>query len=236
MCQQTYCNPGDEIIYPSPGFPIYESFIRYVGAVPVPLHLREELGFSVTGADLEKLITPRTKLIAVTHMSNVLGTVNPVAEMTRAAHDAGALVVVDGAQAVPHMRVDVLETGADFYAFSGHKMYGPTGIGVLHGKLDLLGAMPPYQGGGEMIRSVTFEKTEFSPEDVAKIRGRMAEIRRIETTTREEEFRLARAFELRKVVFQSVGLIFAQKAETGRNGTQPRQRIVLPQQESKLGS
>jgi cysteine desulfurase/selenocysteine lyase len=109
------------------------------------------------------LLTPRTKLVAVAHISNVLGTVLPVEEMIRLAHDAGAKVLVDGAQAVMHKIVDVQALDVDFYAFSGHKLYGPTGIGVLYGKEELLSAMPPYQGGGDMIASVSFEKTTYAP-------------------------------------------------------------------------
>lgn len=107
------------------------------------------------------LLSPRTRLVAMTHVSNVLGTITPIAEIVRLAHDAGALVLVDGCQAVPHTRVDVQTIDADFYAFSGHKLYGPTGIGVLYGKEEVLDALPPYQGGGEMILSVTFERTTF---------------------------------------------------------------------------
>jgi cysteine desulfurase/selenocysteine lyase len=102
------------------------------------------------------LLSPRTKVVAVTHVSNALGTVNPVREIAAAAHRAGAVVVVDGAQAVPHLEVDVAGIDADFYAFSGHKVYGPTGIGVLYGKRRLLEEMPPWQGGGDMIRTVSF--------------------------------------------------------------------------------
>jgi cysteine desulfurase/selenocysteine lyase len=111
---------------------------------------------------LKGLISERTKLLAVTHMSNALGTINPVKEMVALAHAAGAKVLVDGAQATPHMRVDVQDLNCDFYALSGHKMYGPTGIGVLYAKEALLEAMPPYQGGGDMIYSVTFDKTEYN--------------------------------------------------------------------------
>jgi cysteine desulfurase / selenocysteine lyase len=110
----------------------------------------------------EKALNERTRLVAISHVSNALGTVNPLAEMIEMAHRWNALVVVDGAQAVPHMRVDVQALDADFYAFSGHKLFGPTGIGVLYGKEALLSAMPPFQGGGDMIRSVTFEKTEYN--------------------------------------------------------------------------
>ncbi|MCC7174450.1 MAG: cysteine desulfurase [Bryobacterales bacterium] len=110
----------------------------------------------------ERMIGPRTKFVSVTQVSNALGTVNPVADMVAMAHARGVPVLVDGAQAAPHRKVDVQALGCDFYAFSGHKVYGPTGVGVLYGKAGLLDAMPPYQGGGDMIRSVTFEKTEFN--------------------------------------------------------------------------
>jgi cysteine desulfurase/selenocysteine lyase len=109
-----------------------------------------------------KLLGPRTKMVAVGHVSNALGTINPIAEMIRMAHHAGALTLIDGAQAVPHMKVDVQALDADFYAFSGHKVFGPTGIGMIYGKSKLLNAMPPYQGGGDMIRTVTFEKTTYN--------------------------------------------------------------------------
>ena len=110
----------------------------------------------------EKLLGPRTKLVAVTHISNALGTITPVAEITRLAHKHGAKVLIDGCQAVPHQAVDVRALDCDFYTFSGHKLYGPSGIGVLYGKAEILEAMPPYQGGGDMIRSVSFEKTEYA--------------------------------------------------------------------------
>ncbi len=112
--------------------------------------------------EFAKLIGPRTKIVAVTQVSNALGTVLPLREMIELAHRRGVPVLVDGAQAVPHFAVDVQALDADFYAFSGHKVYGPTGIGVLYGKRALLNAMPPYQGGGDMIRSVTFEKTTYN--------------------------------------------------------------------------
>jgi cysteine desulfurase/selenocysteine lyase len=108
--------------------------------------------------EFEKLITPRTRIAAVTHVSNALGTINPVREIVRLAHDRGVPVLLDGAQAVPHQRVDVRDIGCDFYVFSGHKLFAPSGIGVLHGKLDHLKAMPPFLGGGEMILSVSFEE------------------------------------------------------------------------------
>jgi cysteine desulfurase / selenocysteine lyase len=111
--------------------------------------------------EYERLLGPRTRLVAVTHVSNALGTINPVEAMVRTAHDRGIPVLVDGAQAVAHMRVDVQAIGCDFYVFSGHKVFGPTGIGVLYGRGPLLETMPPYQGGGDMIRSVTFERTLY---------------------------------------------------------------------------
>lgn len=111
--------------------------------------------------EYEKLFTGRTKIVSVTHVSNVLGTVSPVKEIVRIAHEHGVPVMVDGAQSTPHFAVDVQDIDCDFFAFSGHKMYGPTGVGVLYGKEDWLDRMPPYQGGGEMIESVSFEKTVF---------------------------------------------------------------------------
>ena len=110
----------------------------------------------------KSLLNSRTKLVSITHVSNVLGTVNPVSEIIREAHSRGIPVAIDGAQSVPHIKVDVRELDADFYAFSGHKIYGPTGIGVLYGRKELLEKMPPYQGGGEMIKRVTFEKTTYN--------------------------------------------------------------------------
>jgi cysteine desulfurase/selenocysteine lyase len=110
----------------------------------------------------ERLLGPRTRIVAVTQVSNALGTVTPIAEIVRLAHDRGIPVLVDGAQAVAHMAVDVQALGCDFYVFSGHKVFGPTGIGVVYGRLPLLEAMPPYQGGGDMIRSVTFERTLYN--------------------------------------------------------------------------
>jgi len=107
-------------------------------------------------------LSPRTRLVAAAHVSNALGTVLPVADIVAAAHSRGALVLVDGAQAVPHARVDVTALGADFYAFSGHKLYGSTGIGVLYGREEHLAAMPPSQGGGDMIRTVTFERSTWN--------------------------------------------------------------------------
>ena len=112
--------------------------------------------------EYKQLFTERTKLVCVMHVSNVLGTVNPIKDMITEAHAHGVPVLVDGAQSVPHMKVDVQELDADFFAFSGHKVYGPTGIGVLYGKEEWLDKLPPYQGGGEMIQTVSFEKTTFN--------------------------------------------------------------------------
>jgi cysteine desulfurase / selenocysteine lyase len=112
--------------------------------------------------EFERLLGPHTKIVAVSHVSNALGTANPISTMIKMAHAKGIPVLIDGAQAVPRMPVDVQELDCDFYAFSGHKAYGPTGIGALYGKSALLGSMPPYQGGGDMISSVTFEKTIYN--------------------------------------------------------------------------
>lgn len=112
--------------------------------------------------EYEKLLNARTRLVAVTHLCNSLGTVNPIKEIIAMAHRAGAKVLVDGAQSAPHIKIDVQELDVDFFAFSGHKLMGPTGIGVLYGKYELLNRMPPYQGGGDMIESVTFEKTTYN--------------------------------------------------------------------------
>jgi cysteine desulfurase/selenocysteine lyase len=112
--------------------------------------------------EYEKLLTARTKIVGLAHISNALGTINPIRTMVELAHRRGIPVLVDGAQAVPHMKVDVQELDCDFYTFSSHKMFGPTGVGILYGKKELLEAMPPYQGGGDMIKSVTFEKTIYN--------------------------------------------------------------------------
>jgi cysteine desulfurase/selenocysteine lyase len=112
--------------------------------------------------EYRRLLNEKTKFVAVTHVSNALGTIVPVKEVVKLAHERGIPVLVDGAQAVPHLKVDVQEIGCDFYAFSGHKLFGPTGVGVLYGRSELLEAMPPYQGGGDMISLVTFEKTHYN--------------------------------------------------------------------------
>jgi len=124
----------------------------------IPMNDRGELLLE----EYEKLLGPRTRMVAVGHISNALGTVNPVRQIVEMAHRAGALALIDGAQAAPHMKIDVQALDADFYAFSGHKVFGPTGIGILYGKARLLNAMPPYQGGGDMIKTVTFEKTVYA--------------------------------------------------------------------------
>ena len=124
----------------------------------IPMNDRGELILE----EYEKLLGPRTRLVAVGHVSNALGTINPVRAIIDMAHRVGALALIDGAQAAPHMKIDVGLLDADFYTFSGHKVFGPTGIGVLYGRAKLLEAMPPYQGGGDMIRTVTFEKTTYN--------------------------------------------------------------------------
>ncbi len=124
----------------------------------IPMNDRGELLLD----EYEKLFSTRTKLVSVAHVSNVLGTINPVKKIIEIAHAHQVPVLIDGAQGVPHMKVDVQDLDADFYVFSGHKIYGPTGVGVLYGKEDWLDRLPPYQGGGEMIQNVTFEKTTFN--------------------------------------------------------------------------
>ena len=124
----------------------------------IPMNDRGELLLD----EYEKLFSERTKLVSFAHVSNVLGTVNPAKEMIATAHAHGVPVLIDGAQSVPHMKVDVQDLDADFFAFSGHKIYGPTGVGVLYGREEWLDKLPPYQGGGEMIQSVSFEKTTFN--------------------------------------------------------------------------
>lgn len=124
----------------------------------IPIDDNGELIFD----EYRKLLNEKTRLVAVGHVSNALGTINPVREIIQLAHAAGAKVLLDGAQAAPHLAINVRDLDCDFYAFSGHKIYGPTGIGVMYGKTDLLEAMPPYQGGGEMINSVTFEKSTWN--------------------------------------------------------------------------
>ncbi|MDW7747002.1 cysteine desulfurase [Halomonas sp.] len=151
--------PGDEVLI--------SRLEHHSNIVPWQL-LAGELGFTIKVIPVDErgvldmaayrdLFTERTRLVAVNHISNAFGTVNPVREMARVAHEQGARILVDGAQAAPHQAIDVRDIDADFYAFSGHKVYGPTGVGVLYGKAELLEAMPPWQGGGEMIKTVSFE-------------------------------------------------------------------------------
>jgi len=158
-----YLNAGDEVVIT--GMEHHSNIVpwqlacqrRGAHLIVVPITDSGE----VVVEEYERRLSPRTKIAALTHVSNALGTVNPVKEMVRLAHQKGIPVLVDGAQAMPHLRVDVRELGCDFYVFSGHKMFGPTGIGVLYGKEEILSAMPPYQGGGDMIKSVSFERTIY---------------------------------------------------------------------------
>lgn len=159
-----FIGPGDEIVlthleHHSNIVP-WQMLAQEKGAAirVVPINDRGE----VLLEEYRKLLNPHTKLVGLTHVSNALGTVNPVREMIAAAHEKGVPVLVDGAQAVPHMKVDVQDLDCDFYAFSGHKMFGPTGIGVLYGKMGWLEKMQPFKGGGDMILSVTFEKTTYN--------------------------------------------------------------------------
>ena len=138
----------------------WQLLCEQTGAVLKVVPLQDDGSISID--DIERLLSVRTKLLAVAHISNALGTVNPVKQIVRMAHDHKIPVLIDGAQAVAHRKVNVQDLDADFYAFSGHKMYGPTGVGVLYGKESLLESMPPYQGGGDMIKSVTFEKTTYN--------------------------------------------------------------------------
>jgi cysteine desulfurase/selenocysteine lyase len=157
-------NPGDEILVS--GMEHHSNIVpwqilcqeRGCRLVVIPIDDRGELIYE----EFERLLSPRTRIVAVAHVSNALGTVNPIRRIVEAAHQQGVPVLVDGAQAVAHQPVDLQDLGCDFYAFSGHKLYGPTGVGVLYGRAGLLEAMPPYQGGGDMIRSVTFEKTTYN--------------------------------------------------------------------------
>lgn len=159
-----FCNTGDEIIisvmeHHSNIVP-WQMLCERKGMTlkVIPMNSEGELIIE----EFKKLISEKTKIISVAHVSNVLGTVNPVKEIIEIAHAANIPVLIDGAQAVPHIKVNVQELDADFYVFSGHKIYAPTGIGVLYGKEKWLNAIPPYQGGGEMIQTVTFEKTTYN--------------------------------------------------------------------------
>lgn len=159
-----YITSGDEIIISEmehhSNIVPWQLLCEQTGAVlkVIPMNDLGELKMD----EYKKLLTEKTKIVSVVHSSNTLGTENPVKEITRLAHGVGAKVLIDGAQAVQHFKVDVQAIGCDFYAFSGHKLYGPTGIGVLWGREELLESMPPYQGGGDMILSVTFDKTIYN--------------------------------------------------------------------------
>jgi cysteine desulfurase / selenocysteine lyase len=168
LVAQAYARPlltvGDEILISAlehhANIVPWQMVCAQTGAVlkVAPINRRGELLVD----EFLKLLTPRTRVVAVAHVSNALGTVLPVKRLIEAAHEHGAVVLVDGAQAVPHSRVDVRALGADFYVFSAHKLYGPTGIGVLYGREELLEAMPPWQGGGDMILTVSFENTTYN--------------------------------------------------------------------------
>jgi cysteine desulfurase/selenocysteine lyase len=161
---KTHIKAGDEILITAmehhSNIVPWQMLCEQTGAIlkVAPINLQGELIHD----EFEKLISDKTRLVSVVHMSNALGTINPVKEIIAAAHAKNIPVLLDGAQAIPHMAVDVQDLDCDFYVFSGHKLYGPSGIGVLYGKQALLEAMPPYQGGGDMIRKVTFEETEFN--------------------------------------------------------------------------
>jgi cysteine desulfurase/selenocysteine lyase len=161
---KAFIKPGDEIILSElehhANIVPWQIMAEERGAIikVIPIDANGELKLDV----YEQLLTDKTKLVAVSHVSNSIGTINPVKLIIEKAHKKNAKVLVDGAQAVPHMKVDVQDLDADFYVFSGHKIYGPTGIGVLYGKEALLNQMPPYQGGGDMIDKVTFEKTTYN--------------------------------------------------------------------------
>ncbi len=163
--RKAFINEGDEVII--------SNIEHHANTVPwqvcceergatlkvIPVNDRGELILE----EYEKLLSPRTKMVAVNHVSNALGTVNPIRQITEMAHKAGARVLIDGAQSTPHMQLDVKAIDCDFYTFSGHKMYGPSGIGGLYGRMELLKEMPPYVTGGDMIQQVTIEKTTYNP-------------------------------------------------------------------------
>jgi cysteine desulfurase/selenocysteine lyase len=161
---RTWVGPGDEIVISTiehhSNIVPWQLLCEEKGAVLRVIPVSDEGELSLE--DYARLLGPRTKLVAVAHVSNALGTINPIERMIGLAHRQGVPVLVDGAQAAPHLRVDVQALDCDFYVFSGHKTFGPTGIGVLYGKTDWLERMPPYQGGGDMISTVTFEKTTYN--------------------------------------------------------------------------
>ncbi len=161
---EAHLGPGDEVLitgmeHHSNIVPWQQACARTGAVLKVaPIDDRGDLVMP----EFERLLTPKTKIVAAVHVSNALGTVNPVARLSALAHAAGAAVLIDGSQAVHHLPVDVQAIGADFYAFTGHKLYGPTGIGVLYGREAMLDAMPPFLGGGDMIRTVTFERSTWN--------------------------------------------------------------------------
>jgi cysteine desulfurase/selenocysteine lyase len=161
----SYIKAGDEILISAmehhSNIVPWQMLCKQSGAIlkVIPINQQGELDQQ----QFEQLLSPQTRLLALSHMSNALGTINPVKQMITQAHLHGIPVLLDGAQAAPHMQVDVQDLDCDFYAASGHKLYGPSGIGILYGKQQLLEAMPPWQGGGDMIRRVTFEETEYAP-------------------------------------------------------------------------
>ncbi|RTY76403.1 cysteine desulfurase [Flavobacterium sp. LS1P28] len=156
--------PGDEILVSAmehhSNIVPWQMLCEKTGAIlrVIPMNLDGELIMS----EYDKLLSDKTKIVTVNHISNALGTVNPIKYMIDKAHEAGAAILIDGAQAVPHLKPDVQELNCDFYVFSGHKICGPTGVGILYGKEAWLNKLPPYQGGGEMIKEVTFEKTTYA--------------------------------------------------------------------------
>ncbi|WP_434968570.1 SufS family cysteine desulfurase [Rosettibacter firmus] len=168
LCRTKYFREGDEIIISN--MEHHSNIVPWqlirdrknINLKVIPINDNGEIQLD----EFEKLITEKTKLVSIVHISNTLGTINPVKEIIKIAHSYKIPVLIDGAQAMSHLKIDVQELDADFYAFSGHKVFGPTGIGVLYGKTEYLEMMPPYQGGGDMIRTVTFEKTTF--EDIPR--------------------------------------------------------------------
>jgi cysteine desulfurase/selenocysteine lyase len=213
---RTFIREGDEVLVTMmehhSNFVPWQAMCRERGAhfKVVPVTPEGELSMD----ELARQLSPKTRVLALTHVSNALGTVNPVGEITALAHGAGARVLIDGAQAIPHLPVDVAGLDCDFYCFSGHKMYGPTGIGVLYGKAELLEAMPPYQYGGEMISEVGLQETTYNElpfkfeagtPDIAGVIGLGAAIRFIvetgyEAFARHEEYLMEHAIQALKAV------------------------------------
>ncbi|MBA2369860.1 MAG: cysteine desulfurase [Candidatus Protochlamydia sp.] len=161
---KAFVKPGDEILISAmehhSNIVPWQILCEDRGAIlkVIPMNDKGELLFD----EYLKLLTPKTRLVALVHIANSLGTINPIEEMIKAAHQAGAKVLIDGAQSAPHLKIDLQKMGADFFVFSGHKLMGPTGIGILYGRAELLDQMPPYQGGGDMVDKVTFSKTSYN--------------------------------------------------------------------------